>query len=197
MATKRVATLGTHWVPTHTNTRKYHHTQTAPRRTTWSLRSYLHFILSLAGLAFQDVPSLCFHLSSCRGADDVPRNCRRAPQRHATWALAMSMSTASRFKFFLPGSDGLPRFFITMATPATTARRRSPPTAPPTAAIITVVLSDVSEELSDLSEELVETELVVSLLVVAASGGASYASSALDLNQPPYSLLTKPQAPTF
>ena len=89
------------------------------------------------------------------------------------------------------------RFFITMATPATTARRRSPPTAPPTAAIITVVLSDVSEELSDLSEELVETELVVSLLVVAASGGASYASSALDLNQPPYSLLTKPQAPTF
>ena len=32
-ATKRVATLGTHWVPTHTNTKKHHDTQTAPRRT--------------------------------------------------------------------------------------------------------------------------------------------------------------------
>ena len=30
MATTRVATPGTHWVPTHTNTRKHHHTQTAP-----------------------------------------------------------------------------------------------------------------------------------------------------------------------
>lgn len=29
----RSATLGMHWVPTHTNTRKHHHTQTAPRRT--------------------------------------------------------------------------------------------------------------------------------------------------------------------
>ena len=33
MATTHVATLGTHWVPTHTNTRKHRHTQTAPRRT--------------------------------------------------------------------------------------------------------------------------------------------------------------------
>ena len=28
-----VATPGTHWVPTHTNTTRPHHTQTAPRRT--------------------------------------------------------------------------------------------------------------------------------------------------------------------
>ena len=33
MAATHVATLGTHWVPTHTNTRKRRHTQTAPRRT--------------------------------------------------------------------------------------------------------------------------------------------------------------------
>ena len=33
MATTHVATLGTHWVPTHINTRKHRHTQTAPRRT--------------------------------------------------------------------------------------------------------------------------------------------------------------------
>ena len=32
LATTHVATLGTHWVPTHTNTRKHRHTQTAPRR---------------------------------------------------------------------------------------------------------------------------------------------------------------------
>ena len=32
MATTRVATPGTHWVPTHANTTRHHHTQTAPRR---------------------------------------------------------------------------------------------------------------------------------------------------------------------
>ena len=116
------------------------------------------------GSHFRIFLSLRFHLPPCCGADDVPRNCRRAPQRRTTWALLQSST-------FRGGMILVFRFFITMATPATTARRRSPPTAPPTAAIITVVLSDVSEELSDLSEELVETDLVVSLLVVAASGG--------------------------
>jgi len=33
LATTHVATLGTHWVPTHPNTRKHHDTQTAPVNT--------------------------------------------------------------------------------------------------------------------------------------------------------------------
>jgi hypothetical protein len=62
LATTRVATLGTHQVPTHTNARKHYHNQTAPRRTRFRYEANLgngvdHIIISHIAIWSDDTHS--------------------------------------------------------------------------------------------------------------------------------------------
>ena len=72
------ATLGTHWVPTHTNTRKHHHIQTAPRRTRARYDANLGTTaLKPSQLIYGIFPSTPAHASAAQGLETALRGCLR------------------------------------------------------------------------------------------------------------------------